>query len=280
MKSILPIVLVCSALAVLGLLVLQISYRFFTGRVVAMWSSDPGRASERDRFSRALVQGLPEPAVRFFTHAVPEGSPLYSRGVFTIRGAVRVTPKAQWSALNAREVLNPGRGFVWTARVGRFPLVLNGADCYFRGRGMVRFSLFGLLPVIRQSGADVSRSSLGRLALESFLWVPTVFVGRDDIAWVQTGEDSFALRWVQEGEDIRLRVHVDGGGAVESLWLDRYGNQTDDGRFDYIPFGVRVHEEGFLGGMRIPVRLSAGWWFGTERYFESVRIEVRNAEFR
>ncbi len=51
----------------------------------------------------------------------------------------------------------------------------------------MRWKLFGIVPVMRADGPDVSRSAKGRLELES-LWLPSVLVGRD-IARRVRGED-------------------------------------------------------------------------------------------
>jgi hypothetical protein len=69
-------------------------------------------------------------------------------------------------------VLTPGSGFEWTARAGG---VLSGFDRYADGRVEMRWKLFGLLPVMRAAGPDVTRSAAGRAAAET-IWLPTTLL--------------------------------------------------------------------------------------------------------
>jgi len=57
------------------------------------------------------------------------------------------------------------------------------------------------------------------------------------------------------------RLHHDGAGAVfDSTMLN-----PDKAPFASYPFGVDVIEQRTFGGIGLPSRLRAGWWWGTDR---------------
>jgi len=60
--------------------------------------------------------------------------------------------------------------------------------------------------------------------------------------------------------------------------VERWGNQTEDGRYAQIPFGVEVLQESAFGGFTVPVRIRGGWWYSTDRSFDFFLPVIRRAE--
>lgn len=111
-------------------------------------------------YDPAMVADLPVVARRYFGHAIAPGTPLALRAVVAMEGEflLGTGPGVRSLPMVAREVIAPPHGFVWMPRIGRFPLILRGADGYFRGAAWVRFWLAGLFPLVRAAG----RTSGGR----------------------------------------------------------------------------------------------------------------------
>jgi hypothetical protein len=85
-----------------------------------------------------------------------------------------------------------------------------------------------------------------------------------------------------DGERIAVRLSVDLDGRLKTIQTQRWGDQTDDKTFALIPFGGHTKEERSFGNYTIPTAVSAGWWYGTERYtrHEFFRATLHSAEFR
>ncbi len=81
-------------------------------------------------------------------------------------------------------------------------------------------------------------------------------------------------------ELLLLTLVIDRDGKLLKLSLPRWRDHTEDGSYNYIPFGGEYQEDHAFGGFTIPSRMSAGWWFGTERYLEFFRAMIEQAEFR
>jgi len=207
--------------------------------------------SGKGAFSEALVADLPEPARRYLTHAITPGTQLAGVAELHMRGTIRTN---SWLPFRAREVLAPGRGFVWRALV----LWLLRVDDYWTGESAgTRLSLLGVLPLMHQSDEDIVRSAAGRAASEA-IWVPSALL---DAEWDEDDEGRAVARL--GGHELKLRLSAT--GAVRELSLERWGN-PDRTRWRRVTFGAIVEEERSFGGYTIPSRLRAGWFFGSDRF--------------
>lgn len=58
------------------------------------------------------------------------------------------------------------------------------------------------------------------------------------------------------------------------------GPAVEPPSFQYIPCGATSAEERTFGGYTIPTSLCIGWWHGTERHEESIRLNVEQVEYK
>jgi hypothetical protein len=220
-----------------------------------------------------MVDGLPDPARRYFLHAIKPGAPLISRLHWSYTGSMKPAKGMPWMSLVAEQVIAIDRGFVWKATASSGPFTLKVADHYLDGEGRMRVSLFGLLPVVNATGPDLSRSALGRLLVESVMLPSSILPGpRVQIEGIDESRFRAVVR--QDGETTPITLTVDGEGRLKEMVMERWGNLTEDGSFRHIPYGVAVDEERTFGGYTIPSKVRVGWWYGTDRYEEVVRLKV------
>jgi hypothetical protein len=231
-----------------------------------------------ERFQEDLVAGLPDPARRYFLHAIRPGTKLARLVVLEMGGSMRLQPDGAWLPMKARQVLASPHGFVWEATVHQGLLWFSGTDHYAASSGETRFWLCGLIPMVRASGSDVSRSARGRLAGEA-IWNPAALLPQRDVSWEQVDEHTARATLAIDGESIPLVLTVEPNGRLRSVQLERWGDRTADGHFASIPFGMDVLEEREFSGYTIPSRIAGGWWYGTERFFDFFRGLIRRAEF-
>ncbi|HEX8489085.1 MAG TPA: DUF6544 family protein [Propionibacteriaceae bacterium] len=221
-----------------------------------------------------MVAHLPEPAQRWLTHAIAPGTPLATSVELRMSGQIRL---GAWRPFTARQVLAPPDGFVWaaTARVAGLPV--SGFDRLSSGAAEMRWRLLGLIPVLTAAGPDVTTSAAGRLAAEGTL-LPTVFPAA---TWTAAGTDQVTATWQIGGHRESVELHLGERGELRQVLIQRWGNPNDSpyGRY---PFGVSVEAEGTFAGITIPSRLTAGWWWGTERQPEGefFRAQITGAVFR
>ncbi|MCI0391070.1 MAG: hypothetical protein MOB07_20175 [Acidobacteria bacterium] len=275
---ILKILLVVGFLFIFAILALII-IRIRDGRKVdTIWQSLETQPVN-EVFSEQMVSDLPAPARRYFLHAIQPGTPLASSVILKMRGEMRLKPDAEWMPIEADEILSMPKGFVWKASVGSGLLRLSGADYYANRVGRVRFGLWGIVPLVNQTGPDVTRSSIGRFACE-MIWLPSSLLPRRGVMWYAVDEEYAKATMKIDDETITMTLQVEPDGKLRQMVLSRWGDKTPDGSLSYIPFGGAMKAERSFGGYTIPSEVACGWWFGTDRYFEFFRAQVEGAIFR
>ncbi len=203
---------------------------------------------------RTRLDALPEAARRWLDHAVPEGAPAARSVVLETEGTIRL---GRWRPFRARQVIAPGVGFVWAARVGRGPLAVSGFDRWTGGTGVMRWRLAGLVPVASGSGPDIDRSTAGRLAAESVLVPPWLL---DPAVRWEEGEDPGEATAVMAagGRDHHITVEVAGDGRLRGVRLPRWGS-PDGGPTRESVFRVVLDGETRHEGIALPEGYRAGW---------------------
>jgi hypothetical protein len=235
--------------------------------------------SRADRFYSAMVADLPEPARRYFLHAMQPGTPLARSVHLTMSGEMRLGSDQRWLPLRARQVLAPPDGFVWEASVGNGVLRFVGADSYANSQGRMVFRLWGLVPVVRAGGADISRSARSRLAIES-IWQPASLLPQRGVTWTAIDDQTAQATVTVDGDPIALNLSIAPDGSLRSVVMERWGNSTADGEYALIPFGADVLAESTYDGYTVPSRLSVSWWYGTDRAFDFFRATLVNVTYR
>lgn len=229
-------------------------------------------------FVASMVADLPDVVQRYFLHAIAPGTPLSSSVNLKMSGAFRLNPSAAWMPMTGEETLNLPHGFVWRASMGKGLMKFSGADYYFQGSGRVNFGLWGLIPVANASGPDTARSSIGRFVGEAF-WLPSSLLPQRGVKWQAIDGESAKATVVVDGEPVSITFGIAPNGQLRHISLSRWGDKTIDGSYGYAPFGGEMTAERKFGGYTIPSELGAGWWFGTDHYFEFFRVKIEEAIF-
>lgn len=241
-------------------------------RVQAVWDSlaAPG---DGQVFDASMMADLPEAAQRYFAHAIAPGTPLSDCAIVTLHGQLRDGPEAPWIRMQAREVLRPGVGFVWSAKAKMGIIPLRGADQYVDGVGMVRFRVAGLVPLINLSGEAASRSCAGRLMAEA-AFCPGGLLRLPEAKWEAVGSDQFRVSTTIHGTPVAAVLRVRQDGSLSEIVVDRYDDSNRDPEAEYVPFGATFRREATFGGYTVPAEAVAGWLYGTARYSEDLNWTI------
>ncbi|HZS06518.1 MAG TPA: DUF6544 family protein [Blastocatellia bacterium] len=239
-----------------------------------LWSSAPaaGRAFQPDQ-----IAGLPRAARRYLEHAIAPGTPLASAVRLRMHGEIRLR---RWLPFSAEQVICRDRGMIWRAGVRMYGIPVRGSDCFIDGEGLMKWGIFGLIPLVKAAGPDISRSAAGRFLGESF-WLPSMFCG-EDVSWAAQDASRLQAALTSRGHTAELELTVSNSGRLEAVRFPRWGN-PEGAEFHYADFGGVMEEEGRFGGYTIPTRIRGGWHFGTDRFEsegEFFRARVDEAVFR
>lgn len=246
-------------------------------RRAAAWEDLARPVSHRSVFQPDQLTGLPDAAQRFLGATLSPEVPLSPLVLLEMEGEIKLR---DWTRFRGRQVLRAGEGFVWEATAGSPPITFKGADTYWKGAGGLDFRLWGVIPVVRASGADVDRSAAGRLAVETVAWAPQSLLPDMGAEWRGVDPDT-AVVTVPAGENaFDVTITVDVQGRLRELTTQRWGD-PEPGVFDLHTFGGAVDEHTAFAGITIATRGRVGWWWGTERQQEGefFRFRVTDARF-
>lgn len=227
-------------------------------------------------FQPEMVNDLPGPVRRFLLHAIAPGTPLAGSAELAMHGELRLAPDRDPVPFVAEQSLAPPDAFVWRARTQGGLLRIRGFDRYEEGEGEMRWNLWGIIPVVRARGPDVTRSAAGRLAMEAVL-VPSTLVPGRGVTWDEMDDRRARFRMTVGDEKVETTLEVDPEGRPVRAAAMRWSERAGPG---YEPFVVELAGEVKADGYTIPSRVSAGWSLGEEKEFRFFEATLDRVRFR
>lgn len=227
------------------------------------------------RFSTSMVASLPEPARRFFTYTIAEGTPLYTVSQIEMAGqfslGTRDAPK--YMGMKATQVLAPPQGFVWKMAAGSGMMRMSGSD----SGSWTRFWVAGLIPVARLGGdPDHARSAFGRYVAEAAFWTPAAILPGPDVTWEAVDQDTARYTMTHDGLVQSVDIKVDAEGRPLQVEFQRWSNANPQKKHRVQPFGGYLSDFREVQGFRLPMHVEAGNQFGTEAYFPFYIVDVKD----
>jgi hypothetical protein len=215
-----------------------------------LWSEP---APEARPFHRTDITGLAEPSRLYLEHAIVEGAPIASAVRLWMHGEIKL---GTWRRFEAEQVIDLRRGMIWSASVRMGPLRVSGFDRILDGEGAMSWKALGLIPVMTESGADITRSAIGRLAAE-LIWLPSAFLVTD-VTWSYPEHGQLRAVIQLQGEEVEPKLIIDRNGRLLAVRLWRWGN-PEGGDFRFVEFGAMVAEEKTFAGYTVPGQVRVGW---------------------
>jgi hypothetical protein len=196
---------------------------------------------------------------RYLDRALPSGESEARRVRIAQAGTMRLRPGGRELRFTAVEEFAVAEvAFSWRARFSLLPLVsLRVVDGYAAGEGHLAARLFGLLPVMRARGREISEGEAYRYLAE-LPWVPHAMLANRRLEWRDV--DAHAVEVATRVGSARpaVRLELDTAGDVVGAWCDarpyRVG-RTSTPR----PWAGTFGDHAVVGGVRIPRRAEVRW---------------------
>ncbi|SNB57157.1 hypothetical protein SAMN04487880_1995 [Marinobacter sp. es.042] len=231
-----------------------------------------------ERFDLSLLEGLPEPARRYFRYTIQPGTPLYTvaRILMTGKFGMGNRESPHYMDMQATQMLTVPEGFIWKMSASRGALRVSGSDTDH----WTRFWLMGLLPVARMGGdPDHTRSAFGRYVAEAVFWTPAALLPGSGVAWQLVDVNTARVIVRHEGMEQAVDVVVADDGRPLQVSFDRWTNANAEKVHRLQPFGGYLSEFREFEGFILPTRVEAGNFFATDDYFPFFIGEISNIEF-
>ena len=266
--------------AVVALTVLRMSDQRNADTVwKSLWSES---TQDVGGFDRSMVDGLPEPARRYFLYTIGEGAPLRTVAEIAMEGEIGLGERSdpRYLAMRGHQVIAPPRGFVWKVDAGSGLMSLSGSDGFSGSQSWVRFWLLKSIPVVREGGnPDHARSAFGRVVAESVFFAPAALLPGKGVEWEAVGPDTARATVSYRDMVQSVDVSVDEEGRPHTVVIPRWSDANPQREYRIQPFGGRLSAFRSFDGYMLPTRIEGGNFLGTPDYFPFYRAHVLSIRF-
>lgn len=196
----------------------------------------------------ADLDALPEPVQRWVRYAGVVGREYPATVRLKQEGELRLGDRG-WFPFTAEEYYTTDPpGFIWitvvtTSRL--FPVV--GRDQYVGGKGSIDMRLLGLVPVARDSSAEMDQAALLRY-LNEIMWFPAGAIS-PYITWEAIDPNSARATMTYAGERAQATFTFDAEGRLATMVANRFDREAGT----VVPWSTPISAYGEFGGVRIPV---------------------------
>lgn len=212
----------------------------------------PSREGASDAHVPALVR-------RYLEHVLPADARVPWQVRVTQVGEMRLKPGGRWLRFSAVEEFAVEEvAFSWRARFPIAPFVrLHVVDGYASGQGQLEARLFGLVPVMRARGQDVSEGEALRYLAE-LPWVPHAVLANVDLEWREL-----------DAETVEVSARIGSGRAAVQLEFDPAGDivsalandrpRKEGKEIARRPWRGTFRDHAVLAGIRVPTYGEVSW---------------------
>lgn len=233
-------------------------------------------------FEPSMVDGLPEPARRYFLFTIRPGTRLRTVCRISMRGQFGLGTKAapNYLPMQAEQVLASPDGFIWKLKADKGLFRITGSDAAIGNMSWSRFWLAEIIPVARAGGTpDHARSAFGRHVAEAVFWTPAALLPQEGVVWEAVDDTTARVTVRSGGMEQTVQVTVDDAGRPVKVGFPRWSDANPDKTFRLQPFGGYLSNFREFDGFTLPTRIEAGNFFEQEDYFPFFLIDVTGISF-
>ncbi len=224
-----------------------------------------------------MVEGLPEPARRYFQFVIQPGARLASVALLTMEGELALGDRRNPKRLpmTATQVLACPQGLVWQLRAGEGAMRIGGSDGMGEHGSWTRFWLGGLVPVARVGpDPDHLRAAFGRVVIEAAIWTPAALLPQSGVRWDAVDADTARAHVTHRGMTQAVDIHVDEDGQPQWVRIQRWTNANPQKVYQLQAFGGFLSDFREVHGYRLPYAAEAGNFFMTDQYFPFFQVRL------
>ena len=240
-------------------------------RLLGSANPAPGRP-----ISAAEIAQLPPAVSRYLTLALVAGKRTPRSVHLRQSGSLRLAPGKPWSAFTAEQwfSLDPP-GFLWHGAIRPNRLLrVSAVDRFIDGRGSLRVSAWGRIPLASVSGPETDSGELLRFLVEA-VWFPAFWLS-PRIVWTAIDAASARASITVADTTVSAQVLFGPDGLPCGMEAKRY--RTVGRRFELTPWQGRCDDYREAHGVLIPHRIAVTWGL-PQGDFEWLRGSVELIEY-
>ena len=213
------------------------------------------------RYDPSELIGLPEPVQRYFMAALSGGQQVVAAVDVEHTGTFNQSEaRERWKPfVSTQRVVTQRPGFDWDARIVMMPAVaVRVHDAYVAGEGLLRASLFGLVPLADVHGTPaIAQGQLMRFMAEAALY-PTALLPSQGVQWNGVDEKS-AIATLRDGDiEVILLFRFNEHDLIESFHSEARGAMVGKD-IVMMPWEGRMSNYQTHSGMTVPLTGEVAW---------------------
>uniref|UniRef100_A9A722 Uncharacterized protein n=1 Tax=Methanococcus maripaludis (strain C6 / ATCC BAA-1332) TaxID=444158 RepID=A9A722_METM6 len=267
-------------LVLLSILHSLISITKSKNNTTKIWSNLDKKSPENTYFNENILNENISPlAKKFITHSIENGTKIPKTAILDIEGKMKtkIDENSPWNDIYSKEIRSK-EGFVWKTKLKSGPVSLKGADYYFKNNSEINFALYGLIPAVKESNNDITKSAIGRLAIELIVWNPWAVFTDKNTEFKEVDSETFSVTFEIDSETVTVYLKIDENGDLKEVYMNRW-NKLENGSYGYIPFGGTILDHLGKNGLKIAKTLNVGWNYGNKDYVQTFYLGVTDVEF-
>lgn len=253
--------------------------RWNVGTTQLLKRLDAAQVNAAPQFYNAKeLDGLPAPVIHYFETVLKDGQPIITAATVQHSGTFNMGETTDnWKPFTSTQrVITQRPGFDWDARVMLFPGVAARIhDAYVAGSGLLKVSIFGLIPVADiPTSADLSRGELMRYLAEA-TWYPTALLPSQGVVW-QAVDAQSAIATLTDGNiTLSMRFGFGANGLIDTGRAESRGRLVGN-TMTYFPWQGHFWNYTQKSGMLVPLEAEVAWMLpeGPKPYYRGLMSSV------
>lgn len=224
----------------------------------------------KKKFSYRQLEGLPEPAQRYFKHVLKEGRPYISFIRLKHDGKFKTNLKKDWIDIEGEQYFTTERpGFIWKGTTSMFV----ARDMYLANEGRLIATILSTINVVDIHGKQqYNESELLRWLSES-IWFPTNLLPSKSLQWTPIDGLSAKLSFNYNGLSLVYIINFNDKGEIIQMETKRY---MDEKNLETWIIKPGKYEE--KNGIIIPTEAEVLWRL-KEGDFSYAKFNVKKIEY-
>ncbi|MGE0448846.1 MAG: DUF6544 family protein [Vicinamibacterales bacterium] len=229
--------------------------------------------------AEADIAHLPDPVRRYLRRSGVVGRPRVRNYRVRVHGRIRDSRDGRWMPITAEQynfVEPPARLFYLDASM--FGIPVQGYHRYVGDDASMRVKAAALVPVVTESGSEMTRSETVTLFNDMCVMAPATLIS-SEIAWEASTPRSVRARFTNAGQSIRAELSFNDAGELTNFVSDdRSAASPGNGALTRVRWSTPLRDYREFGPARL-ASVGEGRWRDAEGEYNYIELTIDDVQY-